>query len=162
MALDPEIVRNLYYESARESFASGFSRISGSLINYGALKTDAGQLMVEASNVELIAKQKANALREQFVGAVGNYKMSAAQRGVSVESGSVRANISKSAESLGKYVQAGDIEATMKAGALRSQSKISKIRAQGELVSGVLSGVGSMVSGYGSYKTGQGIPKGNI
>lgn len=154
-----EILKQQYYDAAMSSLSSGFSRIAGSYIDYAALKTDASQLMTQASNVELVAAQRANLLRENFIGALGNYKMSAAQRGVSVTSGSVVSNIASSSEDIGRDIQKGDTEAKMQANALRTQADIAKIRGKNKFVTGMLGAAGSFAGAYKSYQTGSKIGK---
>lgn len=121
--------------------ASSFSNMAGSFIDYAALRTDARNLNIQAGNVELQAKQRANQLRQQFIESAGNYMFGAAQRGIAVQSGSVQANLQRSSEALGKDIQTMQQNASMQAGALRTQAKIAKIKARAGLVSGVAQGI---------------------
>ena len=131
--------------------ASSFSSMAGSFIDYAALRTDAGNLNIQAGNVELQAKQRANQLRQQFIDASGAYMFGAAQRGISVKSGSVQANLQRSSEALGKDVQIMEQNAAMQAGALRTQAKIAKAKARAGLVSGIASGVGNIALSTAGY-----------
>lgn len=120
--------RGDYNESALKYGASGFSKIAGGFINYGALKTDAAQLRTQATSIEQQARERANLIREQFVEAMGAYQMNAAQRGISVGSMSVRSNLENSAVNLSKDIAKDKRNARMKANALRTQAKIAKIQ----------------------------------
>lgn len=115
--------------------ASSFSSLAGGLIDYAALRTDVGNLNIQAGNVELQAKQRANQLRQQFIESAGNYMFGAAQRGIAVQSGSVQANLQRSSEALGKDIQTMSQNASLQASALRTQAKIAKIKGRAGLVS---------------------------
>lgn len=146
-----------YKQSAYLGAAGSFAQIVGSNINYQLMKTDLNQLNIQASNIELAAQQRANQLREQFISSIGSYQFGAAQRGVSVGSGSVRSNLESSATSLGLDLQRQQENAALKASALRTQYKIAKSRAkymwEQDLVKG-LSDIGGSVM---TYKTGANI-----
>lgn len=121
--------------------ASSFSNMAGSFIDYATLRADASNLNIQAGNVELQAKQRANQLRQQFIESAGAYMFGAAQRGIAVQSSSVQANLQRSSEALGKDIQTMEQNADLQASALRTQSKIAKIKARAGLVSGVASGI---------------------
>lgn len=143
-----------YMFSAGSNLASSFAQIAGSALNYSALKTDAYQLEVQAGDVELQAKQRANALREQFISAVGSYQWGAARRGISVQSGSVRSDVEQSAINLGKDIQMSAENASMQAQALRTQAKIMKDRAKAQQFNTIMSGITSAASAVGSFAVG--------
>lgn len=143
-----------YMFSAGSNLASSFAQIAGSALNYSALKTDAYQLEVQAGDVELQAKQRANALREQFISAVGSYQWGAANRGISIQSGSVKSEIEQSAINLGKDIQMSAENASMQAQALRTQAKIMKGRAKAQQFNTIMGGIGSLASAVGSYAYG--------
>lgn len=134
---------------------STFSSLAGSLINYGALRTDAASLYVQAGEVQVQAKQRANQLREQFINATGSYMLGAAQRGIAVQSGSVKSNIERSAENLGKDIDTMQRNADMKSLALSTQANIAKKKASSMMRAGyanAVAGVAQNVSGiFGSY-----------
>lgn len=110
--------------SAGSKTASGFASAIGSMIDYQALKGELSNYRIQADQIELQAKQRANQLREQFLGAVGSYTANASQRGISVASGSVRQNIESSAMSLARDIQRQDRNARMQAQTLRQQAKV--------------------------------------
>lgn len=132
---------------------STFSSLAGSLIDYGTLKTDASSLYVQAGEVQLQAKQRANQLREQFINATGSYMFGAAQRGIAVQSGSVQSNLKRSAENLGQDIATMDKNAELKASALRTQANIamSKAKAMKKVAyANAISGVANSVAGMGA------------
>lgn len=141
------------------SMAGGFANAVGSIIDYSALRGELTNYKIQANQIELQAKQRANQLREQFLGAVGSYTAGASRRGISVSSGSVRQNIESSAISLGKDIQRQEENARIKAQALRQQAKILKHQGRGQMFKTVASSIGSMVSGGMTY--GQGVELGN-
>lgn len=143
-----------YKLSAMSGGAGAFAQIASAGMNYQALKTNATALKIQANDIELQAKQRANILREQFIGAIGTYQFSAAQRGVSVGSGSVRQNIESSAISMGKDIQNAEKVAQMQASALRTQAKVQNLQAKSALVGGVLTSISSMAGAYNNWKIG--------
>lgn len=143
-----------YKLSSLTAGASAFAQMAGSYLDYSALQTNAYALKAQASNIELQAQQRANMLREQFISSIGSYQFGAAQRGVSVGSGSVVQNIESSAGDLGKDIQKEKKVAQMRANALRGQAKIQKMQAKSGLVSSILSGVGSLAGAVGTYAVG--------
>lgn len=143
-----------YKDAAWAGGAKAFAQMAGGYMDYQALQTNAAALKVQASSIELQAQQRANILREQFIGAIGSYQFGAANRGVSVGSGSVRQNIESSAIGLGKDIQKAKKVAQMQASALRTQAKLSKIQGKTALVTGVLGGIGSLAGAVGSYAKG--------
>jgi hypothetical protein len=149
-----ELAGNNYQYASYAGAAGAFAQMASGVMNYQALKTDAYGLQVQANSVELQAQQRANMLREQFINSVGAYQMNAAQRGVSVGSGSVRNNIETSAGSLGKDIATIKKSAGLQANALRAQSKVAKWQGRSALVSGVLSGISSAASAYSNYSIG--------
>jgi hypothetical protein len=143
-----------YKLSSLAGGASAFAQMAGGMMDYSALKTNAAALKVQANNIELQAQQRANILREQFIGAIGSYQFSAANRGVSVGSGSVRQNIESSAIGLGKDIQKAQRVAQMQASALRTQAKLAKIQGKTAMVTGILGGISSLAGAVGSYSKG--------
>lgn len=135
---------NLKAISYGSSLASSFSSMAGSFIDYQTLRTDARNFNVQAGNVELQAKQRANQLRQQFIDASSTYMFNAAQRGVAVQSGSVQANLRRSAESLGRDVQTMQQNAALEASSLKAQAKIAKAKARSQLVSGIAGGISNI------------------
>lgn len=133
------------------SLASSFSNMVGSYIDYQALRTDAKNFNIQAGNVELQAKQRANQLRQQFIDASGAYMFNAAQRGIAVQSGSVQANLQRSSEALGKDIQTMQQNASLQAGALRAQGKIAKAKARAGLVSGIAGGISNIAMSTAGY-----------
>lgn len=115
-----------------KSLAGDFSNIVGSFINYNALKSDLKNLGIQASNVELAAKQQANQIRQQYIQTAANYSYNAARRGISVNSASVRSNLEGSAEAMGKDIQRISQNAYLEANALRTKAKIAKIYGKAE------------------------------
>ena len=146
-----------YKLSALAGGASAFAQIAGGYMDYSALKTNAHALKVQANSIELQAKQRANYLREQFIGAIGSYQFSAANRGVSVGSGSVQQNIESSAIGLGKDIQKSQKVAQMQASALRTQAKLAKIQGKTAKVTGILGGIGSIAGSIGNLYTGMAL-----
>ena len=136
------------------TMAGGFASAVGSIIDYSALKGELTNYKIQANQVELQAKQRANQLREQFLGAVGQYTYGASARGISVKSGSVRQNIESSAMSLGKDIQRQEENARMKASVLRGQAKVLKHQGRGQMFKTIASSIGSMVGGYQNYQMG--------
>lgn len=143
-----------YKRSAVASGAGAFSDLMGSYLDYTALNTSAGALKTQASNIELQAKQQANMLREQFISAVGSYQFMAANRGVAVGSGSVRANIENSAIAMGQDIQRAQKVASMKASALRTQAKMQRDQAKHGMISSILGTIGTLAGAYGNFQTG--------
>lgn len=137
--------------------ASAFAEMANAQLNYSALKTEYAQLNVQASNIELQAKQQANILREQFLNSVGTYQFGAARRNISVGSGSVQQNLMRSSENLGRDVQRVSENASMKAKALRSQAQMMKNRATLERNLGFVKGATSLLGAYASYSKGSDI-----
>lgn len=136
------------------SMAGGFADIAGSMIDYQALKGEMSNYRIQANQVELQAKQRANQLREQFLGAVGQYTTNASRRGISIASGSVRQNIESSAISLGKDIQRQDENARMQANVLRGQAKVYQRQAKGKMYKNIANSINSMIGGYQNYQMG--------
>ena len=136
------------------SMAGGFANAVGSIIDYSALRGELTNYKIQADQIELQAKQRANQLREQFLGAVGSYTAGASRRGISVSSGSVRQNIESSAMSLGKDIQRQQENARLQASALRQQAKVLKHQGRGQMFKTVASSIGSMAMGYSNYQMG--------
>lgn len=149
-----ELAGDNYKWSAYAGAAGAFAQMASAGMNYQALQTNAAALKAQANSVELQAQQKANMLREQFIGAVGAYQMNAAQRGVSVGSGSVRDNIEGSAMSLGKDIQTMKRNSQLQADAIRTQAKVAKFQSRSALVSGMLSGISQAFGAYSNYQMG--------
>jgi hypothetical protein len=126
------------------SLASSFAGIIGSMIDYDTLKRDSVNYEIQADEVELQAKQRANQLREQFNQAAGSYQVSAAQRGIDIKSGSVRSNLESSAINLGKDIQKESENAAMKAKGLRTQAKIARKQGKAQMYGQIASGIMDM------------------
>lgn len=131
--------------------------IMGSHVEYNLLKRETAQLGIEASSVELQAMQEANMLREQFLESIGNYTYGAAQRGVSVGSENVKANIESSAISLGRDIQKKTKSAELKANALRAQRKILNARGKHNLTQSYISGLTSLGMAGMNWQTGNAL-----
>lgn len=151
-----------------QTMASGFASMANAYINYGALKVEAGNLNIQATDkylqaeqVELQAQEKANALRKQFIGAIGNAQYNAAARGVKVSSANLQQNIERSSgemeEDIRKTKKSAGLQADtlrMQGQSLRTQAKMAKQGAKSALVSGVLGGISDLALGYGIYNSG--------
>lgn len=117
-----------YALSGFQKTAGGYAQLVGAKLNWKALKTELHQFELNAQNIELQAQERANQLREQFISNVGNYQFGAAQRGISVGSGSVMQNIESSAMSLGSDIAKQQKIASIKASSLRTQEEIARMR----------------------------------
>ena len=151
-----------------QTMASGFASMANAYINYGALKVEAGNLNIQATDkylqaeqVELQAQEKANALRKQFIGAIGNAQYNAAARGVKVSSANLQQNIERSAGEMDEDIRKSKKSAGMQADtlrmqgqSLRTQAKMAKKGAKSALVSGILGGISDLALGYGIYNSG--------
>lgn len=150
------------------TMASGFATMANAYINYGALKVQAGNLNIQATDkylqaeqVELQAQEQANALRKQFIGAIGNATYNAAARGVKVSSANLQQNIEHSAGELDEDIRKSKKSAGMQAENLRmqgrslqAQAKMTKQGAKSALVGGILGGISDLALGYGIYSSG--------
>lgn len=130
---------------------SVFSNFVGSIIDYKALKTDANSFYIQAGEVQLQAKQRANQLRQQFIESTGAYMFGAAQRGIAVQSGSVQSNLRRSAENLGKDVDLMQRNADLQSGALITQGNIAKSKANAMKTAAYTGLVSDLASSYLSY-----------
>jgi len=151
-----------------QTMASGFASMANAYINYGALKVEAGNLNIQATDkylqadqVELQAQEQANALRKQFIGAIGNATYNAAARGVKVSSANIQQNIEQSSKEVDEDIRKSKKSAKMQAEnlrmqgeSLRTQAKMTKQGAKSALVSGVLGGISDLALGYGIYNSG--------
>jgi len=142
-----DISKQNYYTAGAQKMAGGFAQIVGSSINYSLLKTDLKQLETSAQNIELQAQERANQLRQQFISSIGSYQFGAAQRGVSVGSGSVLSNLESSAMNIGQDVQKAKKTADLQASALRTNAKILKSRGKFQHTQSVIGGLSSIGSG---------------
>ena len=154
--------------AGKQTMASGFASMANAYINYGALRTAAGNYniqatdkFIEADQVELQAQEQANSLRKQFIGAIGNATYNAAARGVKVGSANLQQNIQRSAGELDEDIRKSKKSAGMQADTLRmqgktlqTQAKMAKVGARSALVSGVLGGISDVAMGYNIYKSG--------
>lgn len=152
-----DMASSQYKMSAMAGGASAFAQLMGGFMDARALKTNAKALKVQANDIELQAKQRANYLREQFISSIGSYQFSAANRGVSVGSGSVRQNIEESAMSVGKDIQKAKTTAQMQANALRTQAKVAKIQSRAAKMHGILSSMSSLAGAVASYSMGSAL-----
>lgn len=148
-----------YYTAGAQKMAGGFAQIVGSSINYSLLKTDLKQLETSAQNIELQAQERANQLRQQFISSIGSYQFGAAQRGVSVGSGSVLSNLESSAMNIGQDVQKAKKTADLQASALRTNARILKSRGKFLHTQNVIGGLSSIGEGAMSIYTGGGVKK---
>ena len=145
---------DIYHYAGAQTMASGFASLANAYIDYNALRVQSGNLNIQADEVELQAQQQANALRKQFIGAIGNATYSAAARGVKVTSANLQQNIERSAGEMDEDIRKAKKSASMKAGSLRTQAKMAKVGAKTALVSGILGSVSDMALGYGIYNSG--------
>lgn len=151
-----------------QTMASGFASMANAFVDYNALKIQAGNLgiqatdkFIQADQVELQAQEQANALRKEFIGAIGNATYNAAARGVKVSSANLQQNIEQSAgemdEDIRKSKKAAGMQADtlrMQGRSLKTQAKMAKQGAKSALVSGILGGISDMALGYGIYSSG--------
>lgn len=135
------------------TMAQGFSQIVGSFADYSLLKANISNYYAQANSILLQAKESANQLRQQYIQAAGNYEFGAAQRGISVKSGSVRSNLEQSAINIGKDVSKMQSNAQMQAQTLRQQAKMQKHAGKAKMYQGLTSGVMNIASGGISYAT---------
>ena len=132
-----ETIMQLYGQSAQQSAAGAFAQAMGGMINYESLRVDAYSAKVQANNIELQAKERANMLRERYNNAVGNTMFGATMRGGRVTSGSVRGNIESSAKNLGEDIRKTDLNASMAASSMRTKAKMLKHQANASLAMGI-------------------------
>lgn len=137
--------------SGLQSMASGFADIANGYINYGALKTEANNLDLQAESIEIQAQEAANNLRRQFIGAVGSATYNAAARGVKVTSANLQDNIQRSSGELSEDIQKNKENARMQADNLRLQAKLTRRNAKTARVSGFLSGISGIAGGFATY-----------
>lgn len=151
-----------------QTMASGFASLANAYINYGALRVDAGNLNIQATDkylqagqVELQAQEQANALRKQFIGAIGNATYNAAARGVKVSSENLQQNIERSAGEMDEDIRKSKKSAKMQADnlrmqgeSLRTQAKMARQGSKAALVTGILGGISDLAMGYGIYNSG--------
>ena len=149
-----ELASDKYKYSAYMGGASAFAKMASGYLDYSALKTDAYSLQVQANNIELQAQEKANMLREQFIQSLGSYQLNAAQRGVSLSSGSVRNNMESSAMGLGKDISKIKKNAMFEANALRAQASNKKGLAKSQLWNGFAGSMASLSGAFSSYAYG--------
>ena len=130
-ALMPKAPDDLFSKlSEGYSYAGLFSNFAGSVLDYGQTRLGKRLVKVQASALQLQAKQRLNQLKEQFIAGVGSTLWSAARRGVSVSSGTVQANLMRSSESLGKDIQTMTQNALRQSDALKTQAKIASTEAR--------------------------------
>lgn len=151
------LVGKQYMLSGMTVGAGSFAQAAGSLLDYSLMKADAGNLYVQANQIELQAQERANMLREQFLSSVGTYQYGAAQRNISVGSGSVVGNIERSSGKLGEDITMMNKNASMQANALRSQATNMRKTAKANAVSGLLGAAGSLAGAVGSFALGYSI-----
>ena len=156
-----------HYAGAR-TMASGFASMANAFVNYGALRIEAGNFSVQAGDkfiqadqVEQYAQEQANALRKEFIGAIGNATYGAAARGVKVTSANLQQNIQRSAGEMDEDIRKSKKSAKMQADNLRmqgrnlqTQAKIAKQGARSALVGGILGGISDIALGAGIYSSG--------
>lgn len=143
--------------SGVKSMASGFAGIANAMINYSALKVEAGNMNLQANSIELQAQEAANNLRRQFIGAVGSATYNAAIRGVKVSSANLQQNIERSSGEMDEDIRKSKKNASMKAANLRTQAKIMKRTAKAQRFSGILGGISDIMGGVASYGAGSDI-----
>ena len=151
-----------------QTMASGFASMANAYVNYGTLRTAAGNYKIqatdkflEAEQVELQAQEQANALRKEFISAIGNAQYNAAARGVKVSSANLQQNIENSAGEMYEDIRKAKKSASMRADTLRmqgralqTQARMTRQGAKSALVSGVLGGISDLALGYGIYNSG--------
>jgi hypothetical protein len=144
------------YAAGGAGLGSVFSNFAASMIDYSTLRTDSASLYVQAGEVQLQAKQRANQLREQFINAASSYMFGAAQRGIAVQSGSVKSNLEHSAGNLGKDIDTMGKNAKLKALQLATQANIARDKAKGmrlaaytNAINGTVSSIASAMSSAG-------------
>lgn len=158
--LDPETKGLISFQlksSGIKSMTSGFADIANGYINYTALNTESGFLRNQADAVELAAKEEANLLREEFIGAVGNATYDAARRGVKVTSANLRDNIQRSSIDVNSDIRKQEENASSQARMMRLRAKNMKRTAKSSLVSGILGGAAGMAQGAATYGYGKNI-----
>lgn len=148
------LVGKQYMLSGMTTGAGSFAQVAGSFLDYNVMKADAGNLYVQANQIELQAQERANMLREQFLSSVGTYQYGAAQRNISVGSGSVVGNIERSAGKLGEDITTMQKSAGLEARALRTQATNMRKAAKANQVSNILGAVGSLAGAVGSFALG--------
>ena len=146
--------QDLYKQSAIQSGASAFSTLMGGYINYATLKTDAYASEVEANQIELNAKEKANALREKYLQGAGNAIFASTMSGGRSSSGSVQKNLEMSAKALSEDTANVERAGQAKAKAMRIKASLEKTKANSELVGSILSSIGSGIKAYNTGKIG--------
>ena len=144
--------QDLYNQSAYQSSASAFSTLMSGYINYATLKTDAYASEVEANQIELNAKEKANALREKYLSGAGNAIFASTMSGGRSSSGSVQKNLEMSAKALSEDTSNVERAGQAKAKAMRIKASLEKTRAKSELINSAISSIGSGIQAYKSYK----------
>lgn len=151
-----------------QTMASGFASMANAYINYGALRVDAGNYNIQATDkylqaeqVELMAQEQANALRKQFIGAIGNATYNAAARGVKVSSANIQQNIEQSSKEIDEDIRKSKKSAKMQAEnlrmqgeSLRTKAKMARQGAKSALIGGILGGISDLALGYGIYSSG--------
>jgi hypothetical protein len=95
-------------------------------INANILQGNFEELERSAEAVELQALERANILRERYSKSVGDFIVGAARRGIKISSGSVKANIERSAEELGEDIQ--NEKENAKAYAERLRTKANRMK----------------------------------
>ena len=159
---------DIYHYAGARTMASGFASMANAFVDYTALRINAGNFgvqagdkFIQADQVEQYAQEQANALRKEFIGAIGNATYNAATRGVKVSSANLQQNIQRSAGEMDEDIRKSKKSAKMQAENLRmqgrnlqTQAKIAKMGARSALVSGVLGGISDLALGAGIYNMG--------
>lgn len=142
-----EKTKLLYEGSVAQSNASAFAQIANGLVNYSIFKSNKALANTEASQIELNAQERANALREQFNSAVGDILTSVASRGGKVSSGNTRSNIENSSIDLGKDIQKLSTNANTKANLKRMEASAYGRQANLSLLTGIIKAGGAVQKG---------------
>lgn len=136
--------RLLYEGSIRKSGAAMFAELASGYINYNVFKTNALLAKNEANQIELNAKERANALREQYNAQIGNSISSMTSRGGKVSSGNLRDNLENSSIALGK-----DINQMQKNA--ESSARLKRLEASNSKRNAITSVVGSLDKAINYY-----------
>jgi hypothetical protein len=160
---DKDVLAGINYSMGGfQELAAGYSLYGAGKASAASYGVQAASMEVEAEAVELQAAEVANALRQKFLGLVGNAEYSAAVRGVAVDSGSVQSNLERSSENLDKDISTINRNAAMKAKTLRTNAKVAKGYEKAYSKTAGLMQFGTMASGLGHMGLGAGLAFGRM
>jgi len=129
---------------AKFAVMSTAAEIGGLAIDYDMLKTQSLFKENQAQQIEIQAQEQANMLRESFNTMLGQETFTATRRGISTQSGSVRASKELSAKNVGEDIATTKASAKSKASALRSQARQDRKAGRNKAISGLISGGSAM------------------